>query len=183
MKHLNLLNSRVWTASATLVAVAASVSGCAEPRTAYVPVYHGPPAYVVRQPYPPPVAYQGLPAPAQAPFTAGAPGQPALPTADWQAPAAAPAPVPAQAPPVQPAAPTPQQVVLVPSAPPPPLVEVRPFAPGAYYAWIPGYWSWNGNWVWVSGRWLLRPIPTAVWVGGHWSRHGRGWVWIGGGWR
>ena len=173
------MNSKVWTAISTLAAVAALVSGCAGPKTTYVPVYYGQPAYVVQQPYPPPVAYQGLPIPAQGPVTVWAPGQPAAPTADWQAPA----PVPAQAPPPQPVAPLPQQVVAVPSAPPPPLVEVRPVAPGAYYVWIPGYWSWNGAWGWVSGRWVVRPSPTAVWVGGHWSRHGQGWAWIGGGWR
>ena len=177
------MNSKLWTTSSTLAGVAALVSGCAEPQATYVPVYHVQPAYVVQQPYPPPVAYQAQPPPAQPPANPGVPGQPAAPTTDWQAPAAAPAPVPAQAPPPQPVAPPPPQVVYVPTAPPPPMVEVRPVPPAAYYAWTPGYWAWNGTWVWVGGQYVVRPRPNAIWVGGRWSRHGHGYVWIGGGWR
>src|ERR1035438_1171197 len=102
---------------------------------------------------------------------------PAAPTADWQQAQAAPVPVPAQP------GPTPQAAVVAPSAPPPPQVEYVPVAPGPYYVWAPGYWSWNGGWVWVGGRYMSRPRPGAVWVGGHWGRHGHGYVWIGGGWR
>jgi hypothetical protein len=74
-------------------------------------------------------------------------------------------------------------VILAPSAPPPPQVEVIPYAPGPYYVWTPGYYAWNGGWVWVSGRYVVRPRPAAVWVGGHWTTHGHGYVWVGGGWR
>jgi len=67
-------------------------------------------------------------------------------------------------------------------APPPSQPEVVPVTPGPNYYWVPGYWSWNGTWIWVPGRWAVRPWHGAVWVGGHWARHGRGYIWIGGGW-
>ena len=152
MKHFNCMNTKAWMTSLALAGLAALVTGCAEPQTTYVPVYHVQPAYVVQQPYPPPVAYQVQPVPPQ----------PAGPTGDWQAPPAAPAPVPAQASPPQRVAAPPQTVVVVPSAPPQPPVEVIPAAPSPYYVWTPGYWAWSGRWVWVSGRWVVRPRPTAV---------------------
>lgn len=162
MKHLNLMNTNVWTASLTLAGVAALASGCAERQVAYVPVYHTQPVYVVQPAYPPS---------AQPPPVSGTGVAPAAPTADWQAPT----PVPAQ--------PPPQTVVVAPTAPPAPQVEVVPVAPSPYYGWAPGYWAWNGGWVWIGGRYVVRPTPGAVWVGGHWGRHGHGYVWIGGGWR
>ena len=40
------------------------------------------------------------------------------------------------------------------SMPPQPLYETMTASPGYGYAWIDGYWHWNGyEWVWVSGRW------------------------------
>jgi len=167
MKHPSFMNTSVLTANLTLAGVAALVSGCAEPRVTYVPVYHVQPAYVVQQPYPPSAAYQGQPASAQAS---------AVVTTNWQGSAAAPAPVATQPPPQT-------VVVAVPSPPPPAQVEVIPVTPGQAYVWVPGYWSWNAGWIWVGGRWCVRPRPAAVWIGGHWSRYGHGWVWIGGGWR
>src|SRR5215472_2962379 len=71
---------------------------------------------------------------------------------------------------------------VVEQSPPPPQVEVMPVAPGPNYYWVPGYWTWNGTWVWVGGRYAVRPWHGAVWVGGHWSHHGRSYVWVGGGW-
>lgn len=88
------------------------------------------------------------------------------------------APAPTNVPPPGPAATT-----AVTQAPPPVRVEVVPVAPGPDYAWTPGYWDWQGGWVWMGGGWLIRPRPHAIWVGGHWGRHGRGWVWFGGHWR
>lgn len=156
------MNTNVWTASLTLAGVAALASGCAERQVAYLPVYHTQPVYVVQPAYPPS---------AQPPPVSGTGVAPAAPTADWQAPT----PVPAQ--------PLPQTVVVAPTAPPAPQVEVVPVAPSPYYGWAPGYWAWNGGWVWIGGRYVVRPTPGAVWVGGHWGRHGHGYVWIGGGWR
>ncbi|MGA2864948.1 MAG: hypothetical protein ABSF95_10735 [Verrucomicrobiota bacterium] len=73
--------------------------------------------------------------------------------------------------------------VVVGQAPPAPPAEVYVPAPGPGYLWAPGFWSWEGRWVWKSGSWVIRPHPQAVWVPGHWGRHGRGYVWIGGYWR
>jgi len=68
--------------------------------------------------------------------------------------------------------------------PPPPLPYYeQPPIPAEGYIWAPGYWGWNGGWVWIGGRYVVRPRPTAVWMDGHWSRHGHGYIWIGGGWR
>ncbi|MDR3460408.1 MAG: hypothetical protein P4N60_23510 [Verrucomicrobiae bacterium] len=45
-------------------------------------------------------------------------------------------------------------------APPacPAVVVATPACPGPDYAWVPGYWSFNGyNRVWVGGCWQHRP--------------------------
>src|SRR5258707_492976 len=70
-------------------------------------------------------------------------------------------------------------VVEAPLTPPPPKVEVVPIVPGPEYVWIPGYWAWNGGWVWIGGRWVIRPHIGAIWVAPHWARHPRGYVWVG----
>jgi len=83
-----------------------------------------------------------------------------------------------------PGAPPPAEVVVTqPENPPPPQVEVVPVSPGPAFVWIGGCWEWRGHWVWTAGRWAPRPHPRAVWVTGHWDRHGRGYVWVGGRWR
>ena len=60
---------------------------------------------------------------------------------------------------------------------PPPAVryEQRGRAPGAGYAWIDGYWGYNGGrYNWVPGRWDRPPRGRSRWEGGRWeSRHGR----------
>jgi len=76
-----------------------------------------------------------------------------------------------------------QQPVVVQSAPPAPIVEPVPVSPGVEFVWTPGYWSWNGGWVWISGRWMHPPRPHAAWVQGHWRHYGHGWRWEGGHWR
>jgi hypothetical protein len=149
--------------------LAALISGCAEPQPAqpaYVPVYSTYPAYAGQ---PPTYTYQGQTVYQAPPGTAPAPSA---------SPQVAPAP---QAPPgMVPQAPP--AGVTVESAPPPPQVEVVPVAPGPSYVWAPGYWGWNGAWVWVGGHYVIRPHPHAVYVGPHWVRHGHGYIWIGGSW-
>lgn len=97
------------------------------------------------------------------------------------APAAPPPPPPQQQPAPQPVAPPaqvviqqppPQQVVV--QAPPPPQVEIIPPAPSVEVVWVPGFWSWNGRWMWMSGRWAYPPHRHAIWIGGAWvgERHG-----------
>ncbi len=80
-------------------------------------------------------------------------------------------------------APAPGSPVVVQTAPPPAQVEVVPVPPGPAYVWTPGYWAWNGSWVWVRGCYVARPHPHAVWVGGRWAHHGGGYVWVRGYWR
>jgi hypothetical protein len=79
------------------------------------------------------------------------------------------------------AAPPPQQTVVV--QPPPPRVEVVPVVPGPGYVWVNGYWSWNGAWIWVPGRYTFPPRPHALWVGGGWVHERHGWRWHHGHWR
>jgi len=76
-----------------------------------------------------------------------------------------------------------QGETVVSEAPPPPQTEVVVAAPGPEYLWVPGYWSWNGRWVWIGGRWGLRPHPHAVWVGPRYVRRGHGYVYFHGYWR
>lgn len=81
-------------------------------------------------------------------------------------------PLPVGAQPAEPAAP-----------PPPPQAEVVPPNPGGPVVWQPGYWAWNGRWVWVAGRYERTPRPGAVWVPGHWVQGPLGrWRWIPGHW-
>ena len=74
--------------------------------------------------------------------------------------------------------------VVVRVAPPPPIVEHRPVPPGRAYAWVGGYYRWNGHrYVWVGGHWVMPPHYGGVWVPGHWAPRGGGYVWIAGHWR
>ncbi len=90
---------------------------------------------------------------------------------------------------VEPAPPPPPPVVsqpapvIVAQAPPAPAQEVVVASPGVGYVWVPGYWSWQGRWVRVSGAWVARPHAHAVWVPGYWAHRPHGYVWIGGHWR
>src|SRR5687767_7178753 len=69
-----------------------------------------------------------------------------------------------------------QPRVVVTHPPPPPQGEVIPPPPGRGYAWVPGYWTWNGRWLWVSGAWVPNPHPRARYVPGHWARRRGGYV-------
>jgi hypothetical protein len=73
--------------------------------------------------------------------------------------------------------------LVVSATPPAPQVEVVGEPPGPDYVWIPGVWQWQGNWVWRSGHWTVRPRPNVAWIGGRWVRRNDGWVWIRGYWR
>ena len=73
--------------------------------------------------------------------------------------------------------------IVVSETPPPLQQEVIVASPGPAYYWVPGYWSWQGRWIWVRGAWTIRPHPHAVYVAGRWAHRGHGYVWIGGHWR
>jgi hypothetical protein len=72
---------------------------------------------------------------------------------------------------------------VITEAPPAPPAEVLVPPPGPNYVWLPGYWSWQGRWVWIGGAWTVRPYAHAHWVPGHWAHRGYGWIWVGGHWR
>ena len=71
------------------------------------------------------------------------------------------------------------------ATPPPPLrAETFGVAPGPDYAWVNGYWGWNGGaYAWVPGRWDRRPRPGAVWVEPRWERKGNRYHFRSGHWR
>lgn len=91
-------------------------------------------------------------------------------------------PVEIPTPPAEPP-PTPSVPGVVKQGPPPPQVEVVRDPPGPDYVWTPGFWDWRGQWIWVSGRWVVGPHPHAAWVPGRWVRRAGGWIWIRGYWR
>ena len=49
-------------------------------------------------------------------------------------------------------------------APPPMLVEGLPPPPEPDAVWTGGYWTWQGDWVWCAGRWMVPPRQQYVWV-------------------
>ena len=143
-------------------------TGCVERRVEYVPVYRSQ------------TVYQTQPQNAQQTIYQSQPGAVQPPSTNWQA--AAPAPPDDTAPP--PAIPQQPAATVVAQAPPPPQVEVVPVAPGPDYYWVPGYWYWGGpGWIWISGRWTIRPWHGAVWVHGGLLRGRGAWRWHGGHWR
>lgn len=169
MKNNTVLKTNGIKAVILVAGIALAATGCVERRVVYVPTYRTgpPPVYPAQAAYPyPPQQY-----PPQTVYPAPPPagtGQvpPTAPTVSYL-------------PPPQPA---PAAPVMTTEAPPPPQVEVVPVAPGPDYYWMPGYWNWNGGWVWIGGNWVIRPWHGAVWVGGGWARHGRRYVWVGGHW-
>jgi hypothetical protein len=89
-----------------------------------------------------------------------------------------------------PGTPTPYEVT---SQAPEPLDEQMTPSPGDGFAWIDGYWHWDGyDWVWVSGRWEHEQdgyvyVPpyydysgsTFVYTPGYWAERGHtppGWI-------
>ena len=70
--------------------------------------------------------------------------------------------------------PQPEYPISAAQAPPPAQVEVVPAPPGPDYYWIPGYWGWDGGWIWIGGSWGFR--------GGFWGGYPGGWGGYRGGW-
>ncbi len=61
-------------------------------------------------------------------------------------------------------------------APPQLRVEVPPPAPSGNHVWVPGYWSFaGGQYVWVSGSYVVAPQPTARWVPARWVLRDGAW--------
>jgi hypothetical protein len=75
--------------------------------------------------------------------------------------------------------------VVADNPPPPVEVEAIPVINDPMYEiWRPGYWSVGdgGGFVWISGKVISRPAPTAVWASAHWVRHVFGWTFQDGHW-
>ena len=69
-------------------------------------------------------------------------------------------------------------------APPPERVEVITSAPAPNYAWVRGYWRWEGrDYSWIGGHWERPAARYHEWAPGHWEREYRGWYWVDGRWR
>jgi hypothetical protein len=80
--------------------------------------------------------------------------------------------------------PAPGTEIVVPEAPPRLKHEVIPAPTSADQVWIPGFWMSNqGRWMWVPGRYELRPRPGAEYEFGRWTTTDRGYVYIPGHWR
>jgi len=71
--------------------------------------------------------------------------------------------------------------ITVRQPPPPPREESR-LAPPPSQVWVPGYWAWNNDWVWVEGRAERPPERMAAWVPGQWTPRGDTWIWRPGHW-
>ncbi len=61
------------------------------------------------------------------------------------------------------------------SQPPPDQTEVAPASPGADYYWAPGYWGWNGGWIWIGGGWYPHGYYGWGWHGGWHGGYRGGW--------
>lgn len=66
--------------------------------------------------------------------------------------------------------------VIVHRAPPPRIVERVMAAPGPGYVWLPGRYSWQGQWVWIPGAWVMPPRSDARWVDGVWNPQTQQWI-------
>ena len=81
--------------------------------------------------------------------------------------------------PVPPPPPLPNLEVRVVAAEPPPTrreVILYDQRPGRDYVWINGFYDWEGDgWVWVPGRWVVRPALRVSWVRARYIRGEGGW--------
>jgi hypothetical protein len=67
--------------------------------------------------------------------------------------------------------------------PPPPVYERAIVSPGPGYAWVPGYYRWDGRaYVWAPGVWTRPPHARSHWVAGHWAQSRHGWYYVNGRW-
>ena len=73
--------------------------------------------------------------------------------------------------------------VIATQRPPAPVREVIPPSPGRHYVWAPGYWVWEGRWLWQAGHWTVPPRERAVWQQGRWIERRGEWYWQPGHWR
>ncbi|HYL27410.1 MAG TPA: hypothetical protein VEW74_06205 [Candidatus Nitrosotalea sp.] len=73
-----------------------------------------------------------------------------------------------------------QAYIYVQIAPPAPIYETVPAAPGPGYAWVGGYYRWEGGrYVWVRGHYAHH---AGAWCAGHWHHGRHGYYWTDGRW-
>ena len=80
---------------------------------------------------------------------------------------------------------TPNDGVIVELPPPADEVEVSPVINNPQSEiWRSGYWSISegGGFVWIPGKVIPRPAPTAVWAPARWVHHTYGWSFEQGHW-
>ena len=68
-------------------------------------------------------------------------------------------------------------------APPPMLVESPPPPPNPDSSWTGGYWAWQGDWVWIHGRWSAPPRRGYQWQNPYYEHRGDSVVFVDGYWR
>src|SRR5260370_26117646 len=73
--------------------------------------------------------------------------------------------------------------VAVEYAPPPLQAEYIPPPPFEGTFWVGGYWHWEGDWMWVRGRWAAAPRPGFVWTEPYYENRDGIVVFVGGHWR
>lgn len=62
---------------------------------------------------------------------------------------------------------------------PPQVQEVVVTAPSPEAVWVPGHWSYRGHgYVWISGHWEMPPPYSRSYVAGHWERRGHHTYWV-----
>jgi hypothetical protein len=77
----------------------------------------------------------------------------------------------------------PPDAVYVSEAPPALPSETVVVSPGPDFVWVPGWWNWDRQYVWVAGSWQNPPRARAVWVAPSWRRTSRGWYRVNGFWK
>lgn len=82
----------------------------------------------------------------------------------------------AQAPPIPPLPPL--EIRIATAAPPSPRREVVRARPGPQFDWVEGAWHWEDGWVWIPGRWIVRPTVEAKWVRASYAKVDGGWKYV-----
>jgi len=67
---------------------------------------------------------------------------------------------------------------IPPTPPPPPSAETITPSPSPNAVWIPGYWSYNGGYIWSAGHWEIPPANGRNYIAAHWENRGNGYVFI-----
>ena len=77
----------------------------------------------------------------------------------------------------------PRAIVATPP-PPAPTDAPQPPQPEASAIWRAGHYQFvEGRYIWISGSWVVPPVPGLVWVPGFFQRTAEGGLYINGHWR